>query len=86
MIEQHKYQNALRSLNSILTRARWMAHESNATELAELLDATEILPKYIAQPEDATDEFRATIEDISQRFENCAHIIGEFTQDCVCTW
>lgn len=86
MIQQQKYQNALRSLNSILTRARWMAHEANASDLAHLLDAAEILPKYIAQPEDTTDEFRAAVEDISQQFENCAHIIEEFNQDCARLW
>ena len=41
MIQQEKYQNALRSLNAILTRARWMAHEANAPALAHLLEAAE---------------------------------------------
>ena len=86
MIQQEKYQNALRSLNAILTRARWMAHEANAPELAHLLDAAEILPKYLAQPEDATEEFRATVEEISQQFEDCAHMIKEFNQNGACTW
>lgn len=86
MIQQDKYQNALHSLNSILTRARWMAQEANARELAELLDAAEILPKYIAQPEDATEDFRATVEDISHQFTRCSHIIGQFDQDCACAW
>ena len=86
MIQQEKYQNALRSLNTILTRARWMAHEANAPELAHLLDAAEILPKYLAQPEDATEEFRATVEDISKQFEDCSHLIEEFNQNCACTW
>ena len=86
MIQQEKYQNALRSLNSILTRARWMAHQANASELADLLDAAEILPKYIAAPEDATEQFRVTVEDISQQFDHCSHIIKEFNEDCACTW
>ena len=86
MIHQDKYQNALHSLNSILTRARWMAREANARELAELLDAAEILPKYIAQPEDATEDFRATVEGISQQFDSCSHLIGQFNQDCKCAW
>ncbi len=86
MIQQEKYQNALRSLNAILTRARWMAHEANAPELAHLLDAAEILPKYLAQPEDATEEFRATVKEISQQFEDCSHMIKEFNQNCACTW
>ena len=83
MIHQEKYQNALRALNSILTRARWMAHESNAPELADLLDAAEILPIYLAHPDDATEEFRTTVENISQQFENCSHIIEEFNEEYV---
>lgn len=86
MIRQEKYQNALHALSSILTRARWMAHESKATDLAELLDAAEILPKYIGQSDDATEDFRAAIEDISLRYENCAHIVEDFRQDCTCLW
>ena len=86
MIQQEKYQNALRSLNAILIRARWMAHEANASDLADLLDAAEILPKYIAQPDDATEAFRVTIEDISRQFGRCSHIIEEFDRDCACVW
>ena len=86
MIREDKYQNALRSLNTILTRARWLANEGNASKVAQLLDAAEILPKYIAQPEDATDAFRATVEDISQQFDACSHVIGQFDQDCACAW
>ena len=86
MIHQKKYQNALRSLHTILTRARCMAHEANAPELAHLLDMAEILPKYLAQPEDATEEFRATVEEISQQFEHCSYMIKEFDQHGACTW
>lgn len=85
MIRDDKYQSALRALNSILTRARWIANEANQRRLAELLDAAEVLPTYLAQPEDTTDEFRAVVEDISTQFEECAHIIEEFNQDCACT-
>jgi hypothetical protein len=63
-----------------------MAQEAQATKLAELLDAAEILPKYIAQPEDATDAFRATVEDISQQFQSCSHVIDQFNEDCACAW
>jgi len=86
MIREEKYQNALRSLNSILTRARWMANEGNTSQVAQLLDAAEILPKYIAQSEDATEAVRATVEDISQQFDACSHVIDQFDQDCACAW
>jgi hypothetical protein len=86
MIRDDRMQHALRSLSSILTRARWMAHESKAFDLAELLDAAEILPKYIAQEGDATEDFRLTVEAISQQFENCSHLADEFNQDCACAW
>jgi hypothetical protein len=82
MIHQDKNQSALRALNSILTRARWMAHESNSPRLADLLDAAEILPIYLAQPENTTEEFRAVVKDISEEFEECSHVIEDFNQDC----
>ena len=84
MIRDDKYQSALRAVNSILIRARWIAHESNNPRLAELLDAAEILPTYLAQSEDATEEFRAVVEDISEQFEECSHIIEEFNENCAC--
>ena len=86
MIQQEKYHHALRSLQAILTRARWLAQEAKAPELAHLLDAAEILPKYLAQPEDATEAFRATVEDISQQFADCSHLIEEFNQPYTCRW
>jgi hypothetical protein len=86
MIQQEKYQQALLSLNSVLTRARWMASEVGASDLAKLLDAAEILPKYIAQSDDATEDFRSTVEDISNHFSGCSHIIGQFDQECACAW
>ena len=76
----------MRALHAMLTRARWMAHAAHALELAHLLDAAEILPKYLAQPEDATEEFRATVEEISQQCEDCSHMIKACSQHGVCTW
>lgn len=83
MIQQDKYEPALRALNSILTRARWMAEESNNRRLADLLDMAEILPDYLARPADATEDFRVVVEDISKQFADCSHIIDEFNQDHV---
>jgi len=84
MIQADKYQSALQSLNTILTRARWMAYEAEHPELAELLDAAEILPTYIAQPEDATDAFRASLESISEQFDCCSHVIHDFDSSRSC--
>jgi hypothetical protein len=63
-----------------------MAAEAGAVELANLLDAAEILPKYIAQSDDATEDFRATVSEIASQFAGCSHIISQFNQDCVCAW
>jgi hypothetical protein len=57
MIRREKYEQALRAMNSILTRARWLGHEGKIAELTEQLDAAEILPKYLVQPDDITDVF-----------------------------
>lgn len=86
MIQLDKYQQSLRALNVILTRARWMAHEGGQEELAALLDAAEILPKYIAQPNDATDDYRMTIEAIAEQFPECSQLREDFERDCACAW
>ena len=85
-MQQEKYHNALHALHTMLTRARCMAHAAHALELAHWLDAAEILPKYLAQPEDATEEFRATVEEISQQCEDCAPMIKACNQHGACTW
>jgi len=50
-------------LNFVLTRARWLAHAGQNEELAALLDAAEIemLPRYLAEPNDATEAFRTSV-------------------------
>jgi hypothetical protein len=84
MIQAEKLQPALRALNMILTRARWMAHEGRSAEVAELLDAAEILPSYLAQAEDATSDVHATLESISKQFPECSSVLREFERDCAC--
>ena len=85
MIHHGKYQNALCALQSILVRARWMAHEAKAEQLAQLLDAAEVLPKYIAEPDDMTDTYRATVEEIAQA-HNWAAPLERFDEECICAW
>ncbi len=83
MIRTDKYNQALQVLNGIMIRARFLAYEGNAQEVADLLDAAEILPQYMAQPEDATELFRLTLQAISQEHTSCAHLIREFDKDYV---
>ena len=81
MIQEEKHQNALRALNQILVRARWMAYESDSLELARMLDAAEILPIYIAESQDNTDLFQAALESMAQKFSCCAYIAEEFKKE-----
>jgi hypothetical protein len=81
MIQEEKYHNALKALNQILVRARWMAYESDSPELARMLDDAEILPIYIAESEDNTDLFQAALESMAQKFSCCAFIAEEFKKE-----
>jgi hypothetical protein len=86
MIRREKFDQALRALNSILIRARFLAGSGNTAEVADLLDAAEILPKYIAQPEDATELFRSALQSISSEHISCSHIIEEFDRKNSLVW
>lgn len=86
MICPDKTQHALRALNVILTRARFMAHEANAAELARLLDAAEILPKYLAEDGDNTEEFRLALAGIAEKHAICSSVLDEFDQEPPPAW
>lgn len=80
MIQDNRLESALHALNHILVRVRWMAYEADCRELAELLDAAEILPMYIADKEDMTETYRLSLESISQKFTCCGFVADEFNK------
>ena len=80
MIRSEKYSKALLSIQQVIIRARFMASkETQAMKVVGLLDAAEELPRMIADAEDRTEEFAASLQAISERYPYCRNIFVEFS-------
>lgn len=78
MIQPEKYERALEAIHSIMIRARFMAYESGAKDIADLLDAAELLPEYVAAEGDMTHEFREMLAGVAQTDRGCTHVLERF--------
>jgi len=82
MIRPEKYVKALSALQQVIIRARFLASkEEHRNKVAGLLDAAEVLPRMIAEAEDRTEEFAASLREISERYPYCRNIFLEFSGD-----
>lgn len=81
MIQKEKVQQALHALNFILIRARKIAYDTNQTQMANLLDHAEILPLYIAEPDDRTESYRLVLDAIADQFPECKPILPIFDNE-----
>ena len=80
MIRPEKYTQALMALQQVIIRARFlMSKEAEAGKVLSLLDAAEELPAMIADVEDRTEEFVASLQTISERYPYCRNIFVEFS-------
>jgi hypothetical protein len=86
MINANKQEHALRALHEILVVARSRANQSGDKRLFDLLDAAEILPKYIAEAADRTLLFRQAIKDLGALCPESAYIIDDFDSEFVGAW
>lgn len=69
MVQTDKYQSALCALNRVLVLGRAMAYDRVAhSEIAELLDIAEYLPRLMAEEADTTEEFRAQLSFMAERW------------------
>ena len=75
MVRADFYNRAMYGLHLILVEGRLMASRQENTGLFRILDALEILPKYLVEPEDRTDVFRLTVEELAREF-NWPYIIS----------
>jgi hypothetical protein len=68
VIPDPQERGAFGALNAALVQLRRLAHEgAEGTDLAELLDLVEYLPRLLADDEDRTDEFRKVLVDLVAR-------------------
>jgi len=80
MITPDKLPNALYALQDVLIRARSLANEpAKAKELAALLDYAEHLPRLIANQTDETNNFRAILKDVGDRYQ-CVFVLQRYDE------
>lgn len=81
MIKEEKYTQAFGALQQVIVRARFLASKESTVEKAVgLLDAAEQLPLMIADDSDRTEDFSASLRDISERYPYCRNIFVEFSR------
>src|SRR3954454_8617805 len=88
MVAPDKCRQALQSLQRILILARFMGYEGcDPRKIADVLDAAEILPAYLASPCDKTSEFRDTVESLALRDPRFGYALAAFDEPfAVRTW
>ncbi len=78
MIKDEKRQEALKSLQSVIVKARAMAYEqAEHSRIADILDGAEYLVALIYEKDDNTDTFRNYVEDMAKR-HNCYDALERF--------
>lgn len=81
MLPEKTVPAALHAIHRILVHGRWMAyHDAPSKQMAELLDAAEILPTLIASDEDETVFFQLMLEGLAEQFPACRGILEEYLQ------
>lgn len=78
MIRSDRYPQALRALQRLIVHAKARAYASGQSGLADLLNDIELLPEYIADPGDRTDDFLQMLEGIVEMHPSCRYIGEEF--------
>jgi hypothetical protein len=78
MIRSDQYPQALRALQRLIVHAKAQAYASAQSGVADLLNDLELLPEYIADERDRTDEFLQMLEGIVHVHPTCRYIVEEF--------
>ena len=79
MIRSDQYTKALRALQRLIVQAKSEAYQ-RSEGLADLLNDVELLPEYLADERDRTDEFIEMMQGIAQTHPSCRYILEEFEQ------
>ncbi len=80
MIRANRYPQALRALQRLIVHAKSQAYAAGQSGVADLLNDVELLPEFIADERDRTDEFLEMLEGIVQVHPTCRYIVEEFEQ------
>jgi hypothetical protein len=78
MIPVDQFPQALNALQRLIIHAKARAYDSGDTQLAALLNDIELLPEYLADPRDRTEEFVEMLTGIVRMHPSCRYIVEEF--------
>lgn len=78
MIRSEQFSQALRALQRLIVHAKAQAYESGGSQLGELLNDLELIPEYVADDRDRTDEFHEMLRGIAQVNPSSRYILEEF--------
>jgi hypothetical protein len=77
MILTEQYPQALRALQRLIVHAKAQAYEAGQAQLGELLNDIELLPEFLADQADRTDEFMEMLQGIARIHPSCRYIVEE---------
>ena len=69
---------ALKALHRLIIDARARAYDGDAEGAANMLDGFELLPEFLADELDRTDDIVLTLQGMAQAFPECGGIADEF--------
>ena len=78
MIHSDQYSQALRTLQGLIVQAKHQAYEGGEDTLAQLLNDIEMLPEFVADEADRTDEFIEMLHGIAQVHSHCRYLVEGF--------
>ncbi len=80
MIPKEKLPQALKALQRLIVHSKAQAYQSGDTQVADLLNDLELLPEYLADERDCTEEVVDMLQGIAQVHPGCRYILEEFAQ------
>jgi len=78
MIPADQLPQALQALQRLIIHAKTWAYDAGAAQLGALLNDIELLPEYLADPRDRTEEFGEMLAGIAHVHASCRYIVEEF--------
>src|SRR5437773_577003 len=78
MIRSEQYAKALKALQRLIVHAKAEAYQDADSPVAKLLNDVELLPEYLADETDRTEEFIDMLQGIAQIHPSCRYIVEEF--------
>lgn len=78
MISPQQLPHALKALERLIVHCKAQAYQAGDRPLGDLLNDVELLPDYLADESDRTNELIELLQGIAQAHPSCRYIVDEF--------